>query len=506
MKKEAAGLSEAILEMKGISKSFYGVQVLKEAQLTVLAGEVHVLLGENGAGKSTLIKILSGAYRRESGEILLEGKPLTVTTPKETLEAGISVIYQEFNLVPYLPIYENIYLGKEFQKRGLLDKAAAIRESQKYMDMIGLKVSPQTPVSELSVAQKQLVEISKAISNNVKVLVLDEPTAAITDNETEMLFRIIRDLKARGIGIIYISHRMSELFEIGDRCTVMRDGSYVSTVDLSKTTESELTRMMVGREVSFEKMENQARQPDVTVLETRNLCYRDLLKDVSIDLKKSEILGVAGLVGAGRTELAKCIVGAYKTTGGQVLMNGQPLPRTIPETIGKGIVYLSEDRKDEGLVLMHSVMDNIALPNLARFGRPFLNKGRMAQVAKQQITDLRIKTAGHLCEAKNLSGGNQQKVVIAKWLYADAEIYIFDEPTRGIDVGARDEIYNIMHRLTEAGASIIMISSDLVEVLKMCDRVAVMREGRVEAVLDNDASLTQEKILTYALHGGSQDE
>lgn len=499
-------MSTDILEMKSISKSFYDVQVLKDAQLMVRAGEVHVLLGENGAGKSTLIKILSGAYRKESGEIFLEGRPLTVNTPKETLDSGISIIYQEFNLVPYLPIYENIYLGKEFTQKGIVNKKKAISESKKYLEMIGLTINPKTLIRDLSVAQKQMVEIAKAISNDVKVLVLDEPTATLTDNETKKLFDIIRNLKAKGIGIVYISHRMSELFEIGDRCTVMRDGEYVATVDLRDTSEAELTRMMVGREVSFAKVSNESIQKDITVLETRNLCYRNMLKAISINLCKSEILGIAGLVGAGRTELAKCIIGAYTSTGGEVLLNGKKLNGGVADSIRKGIVYLSEDRKDEGLVLMHSVMDNITLPSLKKFGKVFLKKRKMAGAARKFTSDLRIKTPSHLSEAKNLSGGNQQKVVIAKWLCSEADVYIFDEPTRGIDVGARDEIYNIMQQLIRNGASIIMISSDLVEVLKMCDRVAVMREGQIAAVLDNDESLTQEKILTFALHGGNQNE
>lgn len=495
-----------ILEMKGISKSFFGVQVLKDVQLSVRPGEVHVLLGENGAGKSTLIKILSGAYSKESGEILLEGKPLNTNTPKDTLAAGISVIYQEFNLVPYLSIYENIFLGKEFIKKGIIDKKSAIKESKKYMDMIGLEADPATLICQLSVAQKQMVEIAKAISNEVKILVLDEPTASITDKETERLFEIIRELKSKGIGIIYISHRMSELFEIGDRCTVLRDGEYVATVNLSETTEAELTKMMVGREVSFAKIKNEYIQPDTTVLEIKDLCYRDLLKNINISLRKGEILGFSGLVGAGRTELAKCIIGAYKPTSGKVLMGGEELKSDINESIEKGLVYLSEDRKDEGLVLIHSVMENICLPNLKQFGKLLLNKKTMVKTSNDSINNLRIKTPSCLAEAKNLSGGNQQKVVIAKWLNSNASIYIFDEPTRGIDVGARDEIYNIMHELVKNGSSIILISSDLVEILKMSDRVAVMRDGEIAAVLENNENLTQETILTYAINGGIKDE
>lgn len=492
-------MGEYILEMTGISKSFYGVQVLKDAQLHVRPGEVHVLLGENGAGKSTLIKILSGAYRREEGEILLDGEVLDKTTPKEILEAGVSVIYQEFNLVPHLPIYENIYLGKEFRKNGMVDKAAAIKEARRHMARIGLNVDPRVHINDLSVAQKQMVEIAKSISNDVKVLVLDEPTAAITDNETRMLFEIIRELKKEGIGIVYISHRMPELFEIGDRCTVMRDGEYVATVDMKDTNEKELTKLMVGREVSFAKVENKSLDTGKVVLEVENLSYKNVLHDISFQLHKGEIFALAGLVGAGRTELAKCMIGAYKPTAGKVIMHGEELKCSVCNSISKGMVYLSEDRKDEGLILMHSVMDNIALPNLGLFCKPLLRTRDVADRTQEYIQSLKIKTHSHLSEAKTLSGGNQQKVVIGKWLCADADIYIFDEPTRGIDVGARDEIYNIMHALLESGSSIIMISSDLVEVLKMCDRVAVMKEGRINTILENKDGLTQEQVLSYAL-------
>lgn len=497
-------MAENILEMRHISKSFYGVQVLNKAQLTVRSGEVHVLLGENGAGKSTLIKILSGAYRREGGEILLGGEPFFAPTPKACIDAGISVIYQEFNLVPELPIYENIFLGKEFLRHTFISKAEAICESKRYLDMLGMNVDPRTKISQLSVAQKQLVEIAKAISSNVRVLVLDEPTAAITENETKMLFEIIRGLTAKGIGIIYISHRMCELFEIGDRCTVMRDGEYVGTVDLAETDEATLTRMMVGRDVSFDRLP--AHDIGETVLEVHGLCYRNQLKDIHLELRKGEILGISGLIGAGRTELAKCVIGAYNAECGEVLYHGKPVARSIPETIRQGIVYLSEDRKDEGLILAHTVQDNIALPNLKLFGKLLLRQQDICETAKQSIDKLRIRTHSRLNAVQNLSGGNQQKVVIAKWLKTEAGVYIFDEPTRGIDVGARDEIYNIMLELVKGGASIMMISSDMTEIMKMCDRIAVMREGRIEHIYDNDESLTQEKILACALHGGERKE
>ncbi|MFR4627605.1 MAG: sugar ABC transporter ATP-binding protein [Dorea formicigenerans] len=367
------------------------------------------------------------------------------------------------------------------------------------MDRVGLDCSPKTLISELSVAKKQLVEIAKAISNDVKILVLDEPTAAITDKETEMLFDIIRELKKQGIGIIYISHRLSELLEIGDVCTVMRDGEYIDTVNIKDTTEDELTRLMVGRQVSFEKLENPHLKKDEVVLSVKNLNYKNLVRNVSFDLHKGEILGFAGLVGAGRTETAKTIIGDYKKDRGTVIYKGKEIGTNLSENIKNGIVYLSEDRKDEGLILMHSVAENIALPNLPKLCKPFLNRRKERSVSKDYIKSLKIKTFSELTDAKNLSGGNQQKVVIAKWLYSDADIYIFDEPTRGIDVGARDEIYNIMYDLIAKGASIIMISSDLVEVLKMSDRVVVMREGRINGIVENDGMLTQEETMKMEL-------
>ena len=492
-------MNETILEMEHISKSFFGVKVLDDVKLTVHKGEVHVLLGENGAGKSTLIKILSGAYSREEGTIVFDGEELPPLSPGQMIDKGVSVIYQEFNLVPDLPIYENIFLGKEIKHGIVVDHKKEQELAQQFMSRVGLNVSSKTIVSNLSVAQKQLVEISKAISNNVKVLVLDEPTAAITDKETEMLFGIVRELKSQGIGIIYISHRMSELFEIGDVCTVMRDGMYVDTVKLAETTEDELTQMMVGRKVSFERVPNPYVDYKEVVLSVEDLCYRDRVKNVSFELHKGEILGIAGLVGAGRSETAKAIIGQYKRTGGKVIYKGKELGKDLSENIKKGIVYLSEDRKDEGLTLIHSVAENIALPNLRKLCKPFLNTRKQKEVAKQYISELKIKTYSEAVEAKSLSGGNQQKVVIAKWLYSDADIYIFDEPTRGIDVGARDEIYNIMYDLVKNGSSIIMISSDLVEVLKMSDRIAIMGDGVLKAVIDNDGTVTQEDIMKIEL-------
>jgi len=492
-------MSEFILEMKHIDKSFCGVQVLHDVCLTVYPGEVHVLAGENGAGKSTLIKILSGARRREGGEIYLDGQALPSMTPNESLKKGISVIYQEFNLIPYLTIYENIFLGKEIMDGIRIDREKEIKKAAEYMERVGCNLDPRILVHDISIAQKQLFEIAKALSNDVKILVLDEPTASISDKETQMLFSIIRELKKKQLGIIYISHRMAEFYEIGDRCTVMRDGRNINTVSLQDVTEQDITRMMVGRDVTFIREPNPMVDYTRPVLQVKNLCYKKSVRDVSFDLYKGEVLGFSGLVGAGRTETAKSLIGAYKKDCGTVLFKGKKLGCNLGKNIEAGIVYLSEDRKDEGLILIHDLVDNISLPNLKQIAKPFINKKLMIHNSKKYIEELNIKSTSCHQEACNLSGGNQQKVVIAKWLYSNADVYIFDEPTRGIDVGARDEIYRIMYDLLKKGASIILISSDLVEVQKMCDRIVVMREGCITTVLKNTDGLTQEEIIKSAL-------
>ena len=482
--------------MKHIGKSFHGIQVLSDVNFDVRRGEVHCLLGENGAGKSTLIKILSGAYSLESGEIILDGKPLVNNSPSKSIQAGVSVVYQELNMIPDLPIYENVFIGKEFTKGICFDRKRQIQQTQRYLDIVGLKGDPRTLVGSLSIAQQQMVEIAKAISNNAKVLVLDEPTASITDKEVEILFKTIQELRANGMGIIYISHRMAELFEIGDRITVLRDGCYVGTQNIEDITEAALTRMMVGRDISFEKGANPGRTDEV-VLEVRDLCYRNRVKHVSFDLHKGEILGFSGLVGAGRSEIAKCIIGAYRHTG-SIKYLGKELPTSVAETAKRGVVYLSEDRKGEGLVLIHPLFENVSLPNLDKLGTPLVHKSKLRTVTADYIKKLKIKAYNADMAGEELSGGNQQKVVIAKWLLSQADVYIFDEPTRGIDVGARDEIYEIMLELVKNGASIILVSSDLVEVIRLSDRIAVMREGALRTVLENDASTTQEKVLSYA--------
>ena len=497
-------MSDTILRMEGINKSFFGVQVLNDIDFSVQKGEVHVLLGENGAGKSTLIKILSGAYTRDSGTIYINDEAVDINQPIDGLAHGISVIYQEFNLVPYLSIMDNILLGKEIRKGLFIDRQAERQLALDYMARIGLEVDPNTLVHDLSVAQKQMVEIAKALSNESKILVLDEPTAAITDTETQLLFQIIRELKKEGLGIIYISHRLEELFEIGDRCTVLRDGEKVNTVRMDQVDHDSLTRMMVGRSISMDRCQNLSFACEEVVLDVKNLSYKNRVKNASFQLKRGEVLGISGLVGSGRTELAKCILGAYKRDSGQVECLGHILSNgSIPEAIRHGIVYLSEDRKQEGLIQIHNYVDNVLLPNYKIFRNFLLSNTLTRKKAREMIPKLKIKVSNTSAAVQTLSGGNQQKVVIGKWLLSDATVFIFDEPTRGIDVGAREEIYAIMNELLERGAAIIMISSDLVEVLRMSHRIMVMSEGHVVKILDCSDDVSQETILNYALAGGN---
>lgn len=496
-------MSEYLLEMQDICKSFSGVSVLDSVKFNLKPGEVHVLLGENGAGKSTLVKILSGVYTLTSGNILIEGKPVHIQGPRDGFKYGVSVIYQEFNLISNMSISENIFLGKEICKRkNWINWNETIKKSQSILNMLGLNINPLTKIKDLSIAQKQLIEIAKAIAMDVKILIFDEPTATLTDKETEYLFKIIRQLKSRGIGIVYISHRMKEIKEIGDRITVLRDGKYVNTVELEGVTENDLVKMMLGREISYEK-KSYKNKSDSIVLEVKDISYGCILKNISFKLKKGTILGVAGLVGAGRTEMAKCIIGALPLKSGKIFLNGALCKIKSPsDAIKKGIAYLSEDRKLEGLVLNHSVKENILLPGLQKTKKyGFLNSHIQKNFTHNLIERFNIKVNDMGMMVRNLSGGNQQKVVIAKWIFKDADIYIIDEPTRGIDIGARQQIYDIMEQLLKKGASIVMISSDISEILKMSDQIMIMCEGKVSAILDNDEKLSDETILQYEIGG-----
>lgn len=495
-------MSDYVLEMKKISKEFSGVWVLQDVDFTVRKGEVHVLLGENGAGKSTLIKILSGAYTKSRGEILINGQPADINNPSDAFNYKIGVIYQEFNLNPYMSIYENLFLGKEYSNNlGFIDRSRCVAEAKAALERVGLDISPKKMVKDLSVAQMQLVEIAKAIMSKVQILVFDEPTATLTEREIEKLFQIINELKTSGVGIVYISHRMKELKQIGDRCTILRDGCYINTVEIKETAECELVRMMVGRTVEFEKRANHYFKEDEEVMRVDGLAHKKLVHDISFSLRKGEILGVAGLVGSGRTEMAKTIIGEYKPTSGCVYLQNKPVNINSPaDAIENGIVYLSEDRKNEGLITKHDVQTNSTLSSLDMFVRNgIISTRKEKECAGKLVNKFGIKTSGLQMLVKHLSGGNQQKVVIAKWVNTGADIYIFDEPTRGIDVGARQEIYNIMEDLAKNGASIIMISSDLVEIIRMSDRVLVMHQGTIGGCLENDADLCQETILNYSI-------
>ena len=493
-------MSEILLNMHGIQKYFPGVHALDNAQLELRAGEVLALIGENGAGKSTLMKILTGIYTKDDGVIELYGKPTEIQSPSHAQQLGISIVHQELNLMQDLTVAENIFVGRESTKGLFLDKKEQNRKTDELLKSLHLNITARTVVKRLTVAQQQMVEIAKALSyNNTKILIMDEPSASLTTAEIEDLFTFIRRLKATGVGIIYISHRMDELKEITDRVTVMRDGQYVDTVNTAETTIDQIVQMMVGRVIFDEPKSHSNVAPDApVVLEARNLCS-DMVKDVSFQLHKGEILGFAGLMGAGRTETMRLLSGADPKTSGQIIVNGKEVKIRRPkDAVRAGIGYLSEDRKRYGLCLGLSVADNTAMASLDSLtSGPFVQDGKIAQVTQEYIQKLRTKTPSGKTLARSLSGGNQQKVVIAKWLLRDCDVLIFDEPTRGIDVGAKSEIYKLMNQLAAEGKSIIMISSELPEILRMSDRVMVMCEGRLTGELDISEA-TQERIMTYA--------
>ena len=496
-----------MLEMTGIQKYFPGVHALDNCQFNLKAGEVHALIGENGAGKSTLMKILSGVYIKDGGTVTLDGKEINVRSTLEAQHLGISIIHQEINLMQDLTVSENIYIGREPMTGFMLNKRAQDEQTNRLLDSLHLSdTRAGTRVRTLTVAKQQMVEIAKALSfDNTRILIMDEPTAALTESEIEDLFTFIRMLKQKGVGIIYISHRMEELKIIADRVTVMRDGQYVGTRDMADVELSEIISMMVGR-VIYEEPKTKSSVPDdaPVVLEVKNLCS-PAVKDVSFKLKKGEILGLSGLMGAGRTETARLICGADPRTSGEIFVKGKLVHIKTPnDAVKAGIGYLSEDRKRFGLCLGLSVADNVALPNLeTHVTGPVVNDGKIQSTTSKYIDKIRIKTPGTRTKARSLSGGNQQKVVLAKWLERDCDILIFDEPTRGIDVGAKSEIYRLMNDLVQQGKSIIMISSEMPELLRMSDRIVVMCEGVKTGELSIEEA-SQEKIMTLAtkLMGG----
>lgn len=495
-------MSETFLQMSHITKRFPGVLALSNVDFSLRRGEVHALLGENGAGKSTLMKILSGVYQPDEGNIVFEDQPVSFSSPLSAQQAGITIIHQEFNLFPELTVEENIFIGREFCKnnRWRLDEKQQRQAATEILQKLNLNISPDTLVADLTVAQQQMVEIAKAISVNAKILIMDEPTAALTETEIESLFQVTRLLKSQGTGIVYISHRLEELALIADRATVMRDGQYIDTVDYDAVNISDLIAMMVGRDLGNIYPRREAQAHLTPVLEVSGLTRKGVLNNIDFTLYRGEILGFAGLMGAGRTELARAIFGADPIDAGTIKLNGNvTVIKDIPDAIKQGISYLTEDRKKEGLALGLSVERNIMLGNYPEYSDRYGNvdSKRCQSTSQEQVSALRIKTPHLEQAALNLSGGNQQKIIIARWVCKDTDILIFDEPTRGIDVGAKLEIYELMNRLVAKGKSIIMISSELPEVLGMCDRILVMRNGRITGELTSDDA-TQEKIMQYA--------
>ena len=495
--------------MSGISKSFPGVQALKDVQFELSRGEVLALVGENGAGKSSLMKILSGIYSKDAGTIVLEGEEVDIDSPKTAQALGISIIHQEMNLMPHLTIAQNIFIGREPRGGLFLRERALNKQADDLLNRLGIQLDPRELVQNLTVAKQQMVEIAKALSFDAKVLIMDEPTSALTNSETETLFTLIEALKASGTGVIYISHRMDELRRITDRVTVLRDGQYIGTLTKDELDIPTIIEMMVGRHIEegARPAPRDATTDDV-VLRVEGLNTRHLLKDISFELRRGEILGFSGLMGAGRTEVASAIIGADPSESGTVHIDGKLVSIKQPsDAVRYGVGYLSEDRKELGLLLEQDVNTNVLLASLRdytdRLG--FVHTAKGKQKTRDYVDALRIKTPSITTTTKNLSGGNQQKVVIAKWLARDCDILIFDEPTRGIDVGAKEEIYKLLNDLVAQGKSIIMISSELPEVLRLSHRIVVMAGGRITGVLDNkDAS--QAKIMDYATRMGDEKE
>jgi ribose transport system ATP-binding protein len=490
-----------LLHVQGVSKSFPGVKALEDMHLDLRAGEVLALVGENGAGKSTLMKVLTGVYAVDQGEFSLNGEPYRPLSPKHAQELGISIIHQEFNLMPDLTVAQNLFIGREPRaSRLFLNERRLNRQAHELIERLHLALSPKDVVGSLTVAKQQMVEIGKALSYDAKLLIMDEPTAALNDAEVEVLHELIRRFVRPDTGVIYISHRLEELRRIANRVTVIRDGRYVGTRDIEGTTMQEVISMMVGREIAGEAKPIGVERGRDVVLEVSGLSTKELLKEVSFDLRKGEILGFAGLMGAGRTEVARAVVGADRIDAGTLRLRGREIRVGNPAEAAKHrIGYLSEDRKQFGLLLEQEVNANIGLSALQeRFQSwGFVKDRAMRATSRKYVDTLRIKTPSVAQTTKNLSGGNQQKVVIAKWLVKDCDILIFDEPTRGIDVGAKEEIYRLLNDLAQEGKSIIMISSELPEILRMSHRIVVMSEGRVTGTLDA-ADATQESVMHYA--------
>ncbi|HHV11112.1 MAG TPA: sugar ABC transporter ATP-binding protein [Clostridiales bacterium] len=488
-----------ILRMNNISKSFPGVKALQKVNFEVKQGEVHALLGENGAGKSTLLKILAGAYTKDEGEIYINGKIIENMDPKTAEELGISIIYQEFSCLPYLSVAENIFLGRQPRKsNGLIDWKKCYEDSKKLLDRVGLKVDPKTLVADLKVAEQQMVEITKALSKNAHIIVMDEPTAPLTQREIDNLFLVIKDLKKQGVSIIYVSHRLVEIKEICNRITVLRDGCYIGETEVASVTVQDMIRMMVGRNLTDMFPRSNA-EIGGKMLEVDHLSTADKLKDISFHVRRGEILGIAGLVGAGRTELARAVFGADPISEGTIRMNGEVIKINSPsDAISYRMGLVPEDRKRQGLILRMNVKDNTTLASLKSFIRlGKLNLFEEEKISLTYMNKLKVVTPGIFEKVNNLSGGNQQKVVLSKWLCANCSLLIIDEPTRGIDVGAKVEIYELMNELVRGGLGIIMISSEMPELMGVCDRILVMHEGTITGELMRD-KFSEETIMAFA--------
>jgi ABC-type sugar transport system ATPase subunit len=500
MTEEPKRCNPPLLEMRRINKSFPGVQALENVSMKLRRSEVLGLVGENGAGKSTLIKVLGGAHLPDSGRIIIEGQSVHILSPTAAQQAGVSIIYQEFNLIPDLTVRENIFLGREKTRMGFIRAAEEHNKTVQLFRKIGINIDANARCSELTVAQQQTVEIAKALWVNAKIIVMDEPTATLTTREVKRLFAIIKDLKSHGLGIIYISHRLDEIFEVADRAMVLRDGEHVGTQNVNDITRGKLIEMMVGRPVESEFPQRTV-GPGRERLRVENLCRGKAVRNVSFSARAGEVLGFAGLVGAGRTETMRLIFGADKPDEGRIFIEGRKADiRTPGDAIHNRICLLTEDRKGQGLVLIHSCRENFGLPNLDRLVRGmFLDQRRERKEFADFVEGLRIRITSHEQLAMNLSGGNQQKLVLAKWLARNADIMIFDEPTRGIDVGAKYEIYLLMNRLAAEGKAVIMISSELPEILGLSDRIIVMHQGRIKGEITDVANASQEDILSMAI-------
>ena len=490
------------IEMRGIDKAFGNNQVLKSAGFELRDGEIHALMGENGAGKSTLMKILTGVYTRDAGTVVVDGKEVIYKSPQEAEKAGIVFIYQELNVLFDLTVEENLFMGKEITKGfGVCDKKAMRKKAQEVMDKMGVNIPVNAVMSDLSVGQQQMVEICKALMVDAKVLIMDEPTAALTESETQVLFEVIESLKAKGVSIVYISHRMEEIFQLCDRITILRDGQYVGTENIKDITMDGVVQMMIGREIG-ERYPQRDVKIGEEVIRVEGLTHEKMFKDVNFSVRAGEVLGVSGLMGAGRTEIMQAIFGNLPIIGGKVFIEGKEVHIKNPkQAIEAGIGFITEDRKTEGLLLEKSIAENIELCNLGKVSKnSVLSKSKGAELVKRGIKEFRIKCFGPDHECNNLSGGNQQKVVLAKWIYTDPKILILDEPTRGVDIGAKAEIYSVINDMAARGVAVIMVSSELPEVLGMSDRIMVVHEGHVTGIIDGKTA-DQAKVMTLATGG-----